>query len=1029
MAAMHQMPKRSNGDLPSGTRLGPYEIVSFLGAGGMGEVYRACDTRLDRTVAIKILPTHLSSTPGLKTRFQQEARSISGLQHPNICVLYDIGTQDGIDFLVMEYLQGQTLQEVLEQGPMPLDEVFSIGIQIGSAIESAHRHGVLHRDIKPGNIMLTQGGAKLMDFGLAKMQTMAAATTAGLSAVATISSSAAPMTVQGVLLGTVQYMSPEQIQGRELDGRSDIFSLGVVLYEALTGVRPFGGNSILEIASNLLHHEAVLPSQINSAVRSRLDPVVMKALVRERDQRYQSAQAFVDDLRAAMDAGAGAQKPSRLRSAVKLIGDAKSNVSLTAKPRIQNRYLVASLAVLLLLAAGWFGLRLARPRVHAAPAEAQRWYDVGTSALRDGSYYQASKALDRAIAIDGKFFLARARLSEALVETDQTDRAKDELLRIANADTSSLANSDSLYLSAVMATAGHDFPKAIEVYRQIVDQAPATEKPFVLVDLGRAYEKNEEPKKAMAAYSQAAEQNPQYATAFLHLGILYGRAQDLTKALSSFEKAETIYQALDRLEGRAEVAFQRGALFNQLNKLPEAKSSLEQALTLAKADDNKSQEIKTLLQLSSLAVDEGQTSQATENARGAVALAQKAGMENLVSRGFVDLGNSFLITGQYGEAEKYFEQALSSAQRNKSPRNEARARMSLASLRLQQNQVDEAVRDLQPALTFYRQGGYRTETALGLGLLARANQQKGEYAPALQANQELLRVAQEGKDPSEIAFAQTELASALALLDRYPEALSQLDQANGIYKSLGVQRSLAYNQMNRGMVLLKLGRFRQAQVLLDDLEKQARQPGGVYPDLLSQVAVARAQMALFQNHFPAAANQARKVLAAGDAVSPELTLESKRVLALAQAHAGTQTTAKATAIEALEMARRLNDPGQVAQTQLAAAEAMLLAGDPEQALQMAEQAVSFSDRVDQKASSWRALLLAGMASRGNVDKAKSQEYETRATESLSKLQQLWGPEAFDQYLTRPDVQVLRKSLMQSTGSRDLQSSLKPAMHD
>src|SRR5262250_2614429 len=225
--------------LISGTKLGPYEILSSLGAGGMGEVYRARDTRLERTVAIKILPAHLSSDPGRKQRFEREAKTISNLNHPHICVLHDIGQQDGIDYLVMECLEGETLAKRLEKGALPLEQVLNLGAQIADALDKAHRSGVVHRDLKPGNIMLTPTGAKLLDFGLAK-PAAALVSSITVSAAAVPSS---PVTEEGTIVGTFQYMSPEQIEGKELDGRSDIFSLGAVLYELLTGQRAFSGKT------------------------------------------------------------------------------------------------------------------------------------------------------------------------------------------------------------------------------------------------------------------------------------------------------------------------------------------------------------------------------------------------------------------------------------------------------------------------------------------------------------------------------------------------------------------------------------------------------------------------------------------------------------------------------------------------------------------------------------------------------------------------------------------------------------------
>jgi tetratricopeptide (TPR) repeat protein len=1024
---MSSLPRRSIEGMPSGMRLGPYEIVSLLGAGGMGEVYRALDTRLDRTVALKILPSRLSTHTDLKSRFQSEARLISGLQHPHICVLYDIGNQDGIDYLVMEYLEGETLHSAFDRAPLAVNDVLEIGIEIGGALASAHRHGVIHRDIKPGNIMLTPSGAKLMDFGLAKMQSLIAEDAGALAALATISSPAPAVTMAGSVVGTIQYMSPEQVQGKELDGRSDIFSLGAVLYEALTGVRPFQGITMLEIASNLLHVEPAPPSAINPAVPQLLEAIVLKALAKDCSKRYQSAKEVVDDLRLAQQTANGAaagQRPSAshlLASSVnKTAGEV---VRALRQPRIPVFYIL--LAILGVMAIASLGFRLARPKLYEPSPQAQHWYEVGSGALRDGSYFQASKAFERAISTDDKFLLAHARMAEAMLEMDHADRAKDELLRAADAGRTGLTQTDSLYLDAVIASVRHDYSKAIDLYRQIVDQSSGGEKPYVLVDLGRAYEKAEQPKQAMDVYRRASAQNSQYATPLLHLGILYGRQHDLTKALNSFDKAEAIYQALGRLEGRAEVAFQRGSLFNQLNKLTEANTNLQQALTLARAGDNKSQEIKTLLQMSSMEVDAGQTSLAVENARTAIALAEQTGMENLVSRGLVDLGNSFLITSQYSDAEKYYEQALAMAQKNKAPRNEARARISLASLRVQQNRADEALTFLDPALAFYREGGYRTETALGLGLLSRANQQKGEYTSALKANEQLLQVAQQGNDPSAIAFAQSELATSLALVERFPEALSHLEQAQPVYKSLGMQRNFAYNQLNRANYLMQLGRFSECAPLLDEILKLADRPGGDYQELLTLVNLSRARLALIQGHFPDAKARAGKVLAASKEKFPEAALEAQRVLISADSSGRKASpvvppavleSAKQTATDALDMAKRLNDPGQLAQTQLVSAQTMLIAGDAQDALSAANQAQSFFSRADQQASNWQALLMAALASRTLNDSTRASDYGSRAEASLAKLRQLWGQQVFEAYLRRPDIQHARRRLKELTGS-------------
>src|ERR1700752_783605 len=249
--------------LSSGAKLGPYEIQSPLGAGGMGEVYKARDTRLDRTVAVKILPSHLSENPEARQRFDREARTISSLNHPNICTLHDVGSQDGVDFLVMEYLEGETLADRLHRGAITLEEAFKTAIKIADALDKAHARGIVHRDLKPANVMLTKNGPKLMDFGLAK-PAPGLSSASGASpltpstptmSVAALSGSASPLTQKGTIVGTFQYMAPEVLQGAEADARSDVFSFGCVIYEMVTGRRAFEGKSQFSVLGAILDKE------------------------------------------------------------------------------------------------------------------------------------------------------------------------------------------------------------------------------------------------------------------------------------------------------------------------------------------------------------------------------------------------------------------------------------------------------------------------------------------------------------------------------------------------------------------------------------------------------------------------------------------------------------------------------------------------------------------------------------------------------------------------------------------------------
>ncbi len=317
-----------------GRRLGPYEILSSVGAGGMGEVYRARDTRLDRVVAIKVLPAHLADRSELRERFEREARTIASLNHPHICTLHDIGQQDGIDYLVMEYLEGETLAQRLVKGPLPLDQVLQYAVEIADALDKAHRKGVTHRDLKPGNIMLTKTGTKLLDFGLAKPKQEVAPANAQLSELPTADD---PLTAKGTIVGTLQYMAPEQLEGKEVDARTDIFAFGAVVYEMATGKRAFEGKSQASLIAAILEREPPAMVSLQPMTPPAFDRAVKKCLDKEPEKRWQAASDMCDEL--------------------KWIAEGGSQVTLASAAAVKGfrllgrRWLILSVGVMLLVAA------------------------------------------------------------------------------------------------------------------------------------------------------------------------------------------------------------------------------------------------------------------------------------------------------------------------------------------------------------------------------------------------------------------------------------------------------------------------------------------------------------------------------------------------------------------------------------------------------------------------------------------------------------------------------------------------------
>ncbi len=291
--------------LNPGTKLGPNEIIGALGAGGMGEVYRARDSRLDRTVAIKVLPSHLSADAERRQRLEREARAVSSLNHPHICTLYDIGQYDGTDYLVLEYLEGETLADRLGRGPLPTDQLLRIAIEITDALEKAHHQGVIHRDLKPGNIMLTKAGSKLLDFGLAKPALRQESTLQS-----SLPTAAKPLTAEGALVGTFHYMAPEQFEGKDADARSDLFALGSVLYEMATGKRAFEGKTTASVIAAVLERQPAPITSVQPMTPPALERVVMTCLEKDPEERYQSAHDLKLQLQWIAEAGSQAGVPA-----------------------------------------------------------------------------------------------------------------------------------------------------------------------------------------------------------------------------------------------------------------------------------------------------------------------------------------------------------------------------------------------------------------------------------------------------------------------------------------------------------------------------------------------------------------------------------------------------------------------------------------------------------------------------------------------------------------------------------------------
>src|SRR6266404_1930813 len=718
----------------------------------------------------------------------------------------------------MELVNGETRGELMLSERLTIPRALEIIEQVAEALSEAHRHGIVHRDIKPTNVAIDhRGEVKVLDFGLAKQFNPYALDITDPERQTLLNT----QTQEGMVVGTPMYLSPEQALGTQIDARSDLFSVGTLLYECIAGKPPFDGVSRMEICTKVIRDDPPPPSRFNSYVNARLDGITLKALAKHPEARYQNAGELIAELRTLRaDSQAKALDRTVTRIISPAVGTRPSGTLATLsdifkRPRLSIGYVAAGLLVAVALALGAWYLMRAKP--HKPTAEAQSLYEAGANALRAGSFFQASKALELAIRTDEQFALAHARLAEAWMELDYSGKAKDELLRVGELtpDRSLFTPVDALYLDAITATVRRDFARAIAAYSEIARRQP--DQPYVYVDLGRAYEKDNQLDKAIESYVAATKRDAQNATSFLRLGVLYGRKHNLAEANAAFDRAETIYQALGNVEGRAEVAFQRGVILNDIaGKVAEARAQLEQARDIAKVVNSAYQQIKILFQLSSLSIKEGKTDQAQQYANEAVALAQANQMESLMERGSIDVGYVYLARGNYTDAEKYFQEGLQAAQRYGGQQNEARARLSLASLFIQRGEADRGLSYAEQALAYYQTGGYRTETSQALLLRGRAYKQKGDYNAALQSFQDQLKLAEQTGDQAQIAYSQGSIGNLLFDQESFAEARSHLDKSSELYKSMGNQLYQGYASLNLGATLWWLGQNGEARKVIGD---------------------------------------------------------------------------------------------------------------------------------------------------------------------------------------------------------------------
>ncbi len=952
---------------------GRYRVIRFLSRGGMGEVYEAEDQEIRMRVALKTLLPQIAADGQMIARFKQEIQLSRQVSHENVCRVFDLARHQPEEpgrppvlFFTMEFLSGETLAKRLENRRLACAEALPLLEQMAAALDAAHRAGVVHRDFKPSNVMLTPsgGGTRVVvtDFGVSRRLFPEADET---------------RTTSGKAMGTFDYMAPELLMGAQASKASDVYALAVVAHRMVTGKMPA------------------------RAVRPLPSP---RLLVPDLDARWESA--IVRGLDPAPE-----QRPASAGEFVKGLREETATLTIALPVMTRRRWAAAALAIVL-LAGGWTAWRQVRAYHGQPSAEARRWYDLGAAALRDGTYYRAARALEQAIAAQPGFPLAYARLAEARYELDDSEKAKEEMLIALEAPYLRDAphSVEALYVDAIHRFLVGDFAGAIRAYSELERRVPERDQSAVLVDLGRARLSHEEPVAALASYQAAIAKDPENAAAHLRAGILLGRQAHYPEAAAEFDRAASLYQAASNSEGQVEVLYQRALVLTQARRFAEARAALDQAISLARAISTESQEIACLLQQSVVTYLDGNPDEAERIATAATARARRAGMINLAARGLTDLGSAQLLRNDNGRAEGNFKEALDLARRYHALRYEARALMSLASVHQRKGDDDSALQEAKAALAFYSKAGFPVETRQALMLIARAYRDVGKEGEALNAFEQVLSKATEANDRVGMSQAQQGIASVKLHQGLWPEALERYQRSYDAAAAIGYRDGIIRAPLGRGGVLWRLGRYAEAEQALAEAEKAVAKSsaGG---DIQKTAAAWRGDMALSRWQNPQAVTLAQRAIdltPAGQAV-PSM---NDCVIGIALARMGSAAEGERRCRAAVAEAEKQKDADSLLQLHVMTAEVLLLSGHNPAALEQARAAAEENDSAGHVESAYRAWTIAAIAASRLRDPAAA-DITARATAHLAQLQTQWGQEYYRTYLTRPDIQRMQAELHKS----------------
>ena len=696
-------------EMPFG-KFGRYEIVKRIGIGGMGEVFLAHDPTLDRQVALKLLPTLVTDDPQRVRRFQQEAHAASTISHPNVAHIYEIGVEGNRYFTSMEYVEGRTLREVLNQGPLTVPEALKIALEVGRALESAHASGVIHRDIKPENIMIRPDGyVKVLDFGLAKLHRIADPQDVHSTQTTTL-----VLTEPGLIMGSPAYMSPEQARGFDVDARSDIWSLGIVLYEMLCGATPFPASTKMDVFAALLRDE---PTPISLSLRHThpgVRKLLKRMLAKDKDQRYPTSAEVVADLQNLIrNMRVSVKRKSQFQgSRLAFLKYKALEAFRSSEGTIIRTPLPFFIATIIAGIALTWTIKSFQPRhvpIPISDPESEKHYQRGVEAIFRDDCHFAAYHLDELLirgGIHARSIMARARLAEVWAELDYWTEAESELGALVNLvrlyeESYNFPEIDSLYVNATKATVRRDFHQATTVYREIVEKDPTNA--IAWMDLGRSYERLRWWDQAADSYRQACAKDPSLASAFLRLGIIEAARKNEPEANTAFDRALQLYRTANDKAGVWELLNHRRFLAYQLGRKDEAQRFEEEAGRIGYRNDYQS--VKHNFALARIFHKDTQLAKAFESEARKHAdslsgsfLFRRASL-SLVN-GLVEIAELYMRENDLISAQEYLLEALRIAQGSGLRIGRAKVLYARAQLYLREGRPIDADREFKEMLRF-----------------------------------------------------------------------------------------------------------------------------------------------------------------------------------------------------------------------------------------------------------------------------------------------------------------------------------------